>query len=196
MENKICGLELKYVSLLTLVVQNSALVLVMRYSRTLDGPPYNPATAVVMSEFIKLVICVLVHVRIEMKTRKLTVLTVLDDLFGKDSNWIAMTVPAVLYFIQNNLQYVAVTSLDAATFQVTYQLKIITTALFSVWLLNKSLTFKKWISLGLLTFGIAIVQLSDGKKSTSTDDKSSSDRFIGLLAVIVACMLSGLAGVW
>jgi UDP-sugar transporter A1/2/3 len=196
MDNKIYGLELKYVSLLTLVVQNSALVLVMRYSRTLDGPAYNPATAVVMSEFIKLVICVLVHVRIEMKTRKLTVLTVLDDLFGKESNWIAMTVPAVLYFIQNNLQYVAVTSLDAATFQVTYQLKIITTALFSVWLLSKSLTVKKWISLGLLTVGIAIVQLSDGKKSTNTDDKSSSDRLVGLFAVIVACMLSGLAGVW
>jgi UDP-sugar transporter A1/2/3 len=191
----VCGMELKYLSLLTLVVQNSALVLVMRYSRTIDGPRYNTATAVVMSEFIKLAVCIIIHILSESKTRKLSLSVVLKDIFGRESNWIAMTVPAILYFIQNNLQYVAVTLLDAATFQVTYQLKIITTALFSVWLLKKSLNLKKWVSLGLLTAGIAIVQLSDGKVNND-DEKSASDKFFGLVAVAVACTLSGLAGVW
>jgi UDP-sugar transporter A1/2/3 len=68
-----------------------------------------------------------------------------------------MCVPAVLYLIQNNLQYFAVSLLDAATFQVTYQMKILTTALFSVIMLKRSLSGQKWFSLILLTAGIFIL---------------------------------------
>lgn len=160
------GIDLKWISLVTLILQNSCLVLVMRYSRTIEGDQYNPATAVVMSEFIKLVVCLIIHINNERKTKTVNLKTLIDDLFGPQSSWLAMTVPAILYFIQNNLQYVAVTLLDAATFQVTYQFKIITTALFSVWLLKRTLSLTKWVSLGLLTFGIAIVQLSDGKTTS------------------------------
>jgi UDP-sugar transporter A1/2/3 len=132
-----------------------------------------------------------------------------------------MSVPAILYFFQNNLQYVAVTLLDAATFQVTYQLKIITTvrqickhvklfqlqlthrnnktqALFSVMILRKSLSRRKWIALILLTAGIAIVQYpsSTSAKQDEKSSKSATEGFFGLLAVGSACLLSGLAGVW
>ncbi|MEQ2176822.1 hypothetical protein GOODEAATRI_032159 [Goodea atripinnis] len=43
--------------------------------------------------------------------------------------------------------------------QVTYQLKILTTALFSVLMLRKSLSRVQWISLLLLFAGVAIVQV-------------------------------------
>jgi UDP-sugar transporter A1/2/3 len=104
-------------------------------------------------------------------------------------------VPAVLYLIQNNLQYAAVSLLDAATFQVTYQLKILTTAIFSVILLQKKLTLLKWQSLVILTVGVALIQIpTDSKKTDESHDGLS--RFAGLICVLFACILSGLAGVW
>ncbi len=81
---------------------------------------------------------------------------------------IKVAVPALIYVIQNNLQYVAISNLDAATFQVTYQLKILTPALFSVVMLGRSLTRLKWISLVILFAGVALVQL---QPSSSTLNK-------------------------
>lgn len=59
---------LKWISLVTLVVQNSALVILMKYSRTATvtsnpSPPYLASTAVVLSEVIKLLICLVVYAR-------------------------------------------------------------------------------------------------------------------------------------
>ena len=46
----------------------------------------------------------------------------------------------------------------AAAAQVCYQLKILTTAVFSVFMLKRKLTKLKWLSLVILTAGVAIVQ--------------------------------------
>ncbi|KAI8823047.1 nucleotide-sugar transporter-domain-containing protein [Fimicolochytrium jonesii] len=196
-DSTLFGLPLKWVSLITLVVQNSALALVMSYSRKTrdpDQPPYVVSTAVVMSELIKLIVCAIVYWRQESRLAGgVSMRKVLRDMFGSDSHWKKMTVPAVLYFVQNNLQYVAVQYLDPATFQVTYQMKILTTALFSVLLLGRTLARQKWISLILLTLGIALVQM-DGK--TSDSRAGGVQQALGLSAVTVACVLSGLAGVW
>ncbi len=45
----------------------------------------------------------------------------------------------MIYLVQNNLLYVAAENLDVGTYQITYQLKILTTAMFAVLILNKSL---------------------------------------------------------
>lgn len=44
-------------------------------------------------------------------------------------------------------------------FQVTYQLKILTTALFSVSMLGKKLGVYQWLSLVILMAGVAFVQV-------------------------------------
>lgn len=47
--------------------------------------------------------------------------------------------------------------------KVTYQLKILTTALFSVFMLGKKLGFLQWLSLLVLIAGVALVQVLQNK---------------------------------
>lgn len=65
-----------------------------------------------------------------------------------------MCVPSGLYVLQNNLQYVGASHLPAAVFQVLVQMKIITTALFSVAMLSRKLSVMQWVAIVALGFGI------------------------------------------
>ncbi|KHJ91864.1 UDP-galactose transporter [Oesophagostomum dentatum] len=87
-------------------------------------------------------------------------------------------VPAVIYTIQNFLLYVAVENLPAATYMVTYQLKILTTAVFTVLVLGRKLSIQQWISLFFLFGGVAIVQY-DQKMS---NDREKAERLAALAA--------------
>lgn len=61
-------------------------------------------------------------------------------------------------FIYISIRYIALRNIDAATYQITFQLKILTTAIFSVILMKKKLSIVQWLSLLLLMFGVALVQ--------------------------------------
>ncbi|KAI7863719.1 nucleotide-sugar transporter-domain-containing protein [Spinellus fusiger] len=213
-----CGcLPLKYISLLTLVVQNSALILVMRYTRAsvAEDKRYLASTAVVMSETAKTIACIAVlylaplpHQR---SMRRLCRL-LYHELVMNWRECVTLAFPAALYLVQNNLQYVAATHLDAATFQVTYQLKILTTAFFSVILLHRTLSNTKWIALAILTMGIALVVLPkdaslafwayvypqsvETVETSDSEETGNQTNVQGLVAVLLACVLSGLAGVY
>lgn len=105
-----------------------------------------------------------------------------------------LSIPAILYVIQNNLQFVAAANLDVPTFQVTYNLKILTTALFSVILLKRRLSSKKWLALLCLAAGVGIVQLQSATRSEGGSHQMNPTK--GLLSVAFACITSGLAGVY
>ncbi|KAF2724758.1 nucleotide-sugar transporter [Polychaeton citri CBS 116435] len=141
----------------------------MHYSRVMppvNGQRYFTSTAVFMNEIIKLALS-LTMALFELASREQFPQTATATaLFGKLSravfspdSW-KLAVPALLYTLQNSLQYIAVSNLDAATFQVLYQLKILTTAIFSVLLLGRRLETRKWISCILLMAGVAVVSIS------------------------------------
>lgn len=163
------GIPLNYLSLFTLTVQNSALILVMHYSRIMPlvgGHRYYTSTAVFLNEVIKFAISLTVALydlstTMPPSTPASTLFSELTRLVLTGDSW-KLAIPAMLYVLQNNLQYVAVSNLDAATFQVTYQLKILTTAFFSVTMLGRSLNLQRWLSLILLMAGVAIVQIPSG----------------------------------
>ncbi|GMF28687.1 unnamed protein product [Phytophthora fragariaefolia] len=107
-----------------------------------------------------------------------------------------VSVPAMLYVVQNNLQYVAVSNLDAPTFQVMYQLKILTTAVFSVAMLRKTVLPTQWGAIVTLMMGVALVQLDEDSASAAATAKAGQSTTKGLLAVVAACVCSGFAGVY
>jgi UDP-sugar transporter A1/2/3 len=243
------GVPLKHLSLITLTFQNSALILVMHYSRIMPlvgGHRYHTSTSVFLNEVIKLAISLTmalydISTNLPPNTPATTLFGNLVTAVFTNESW-KLAIPALLYTLQNTLQYVAVSNLDAATFQVTYQLKILTTAVFSVMMLNRSLSSRKWAALVLLVVGVSIVQfphehesmnlkalretqsrmylprsieelrdlgshaaaqLAKVKRSATYEgieedvamQHPQMNATVGLVAVLVACVLSGLAGV-
>lgn len=186
--------NLKYGSLIILVIQNAGLILTIRYSRTLPGDMYISSTAVVFAELFKLITCLFLTF-FEIKDLRKWLQYLYENILADPLSTIKVAVPSLIYVIQNNLQFVAISNLDAATFQVTYQLKVLTTAVFSVFMLRKSLAKMQWFSLVLLFFGIALVQLQPSQlKSKNINNKQNP--FIGFMAVLVSSVCSGFAGVY
>eukprot|EP00294_Goniomonas_avonlea_P009330 CAMPEP_0114573880 /NCGR_PEP_ID=MMETSP0114-20121206/19100_1 /TAXON_ID=31324 /ORGANISM="Goniomonas sp, Strain m" /LENGTH=228 /DNA_ID=CAMNT_0001761265 /DNA_START=224 /DNA_END=911 /DNA_ORIENTATION=+ len=88
-------------------------------------------------------------------------------------------------------------NLDAATFQILSQLKIVFTAVFSVVFLRRHLHLAQWCSLGLLTIGAALLNLPECPEfGIEPGDGSMAQRLTGLSCVVVLCVLSGFAGIY
>jgi len=189
------AIAIKYAALILLVAQMVGLVLLMRYSRTnqpKDQPLYLASTAVFVMEVMKLVICSVV-IAYQSEGRLLSELN--THVLQAPLEMAKLSVPSFLYTVQNNLLYLALTNLDAATYQVCYQLKILTTALFSAVLLQRKFSLKKWMALVLLTVGVSIVQIS-GSRDEHVSETEKNNRFVGLVAVLCAACTSGFSGVY
>lgn len=207
---------IKYFALFLLVAQMVGLVLLMRYSRInhkADQPLYLASTAVFNMEIMKLFICLIV---IAYQTGGALLPELHLHVIQSPMEIVRLTIPSLLYTIQNNLLYLALTNLDAATYQVCYQLKILTTALFSALLLQRKFSGQKWASLVILTVGVAIVQVSGSgdqhnhhlhalahhnhREASETDPDNNRaqqhNRIVGLVAVLCAACTSGFSGVY
>ncbi|KAG9009158.1 hypothetical protein FRB90_008528 [Tulasnella sp. 427] len=235
---KLFGMPLKYVSLVTLALQNAALAIMMHYSRVSTEPSktYSAGAAVLLNELLKGSISLFIALlRTEPDTGRTRIATTsvptaskaeytllakskravaaaspapLSRLIGRfqklgrevfSADCWKLSIPAILYVIQNNLQFVAASNLDVATFQVTYQMKILTTAGFSVLMLRKRLSTTKWLSLLALAIGVGVVQIQTGAAAHgggSSVVKHAMNPTKGFLAVSSACLTSGLAGVY
>ncbi|XP_001372109.3 UDP-galactose translocator [Monodelphis domestica] len=187
---------LKQASLAVLVVQNASLILSIRYARTLPGDRFFATTAVVMAEVLKGATCLLLLFAQKRGNVKHFVLFLHEAVLVQYVDTLKLAVPSLIYTLQNNLQYVAISNLPAATFQVTYQLKILTTALFSVLMLRRSLSRLQWASLLLLFLGVALVQVQQAGGSNGSPRPGGQNPGVGLAAVVASCLSSGFAGVY
>lgn len=79
--------------------------------------------------------------------------------------------------------------------QVTYQLKILTTAFFAVVILKRTLRAIQWSALLLLLSGVILVQLADSGKQ-KVESGIEQNHLLGFSAALSACFLSGFAGIY
>eukprot|EP01062_Namystynia_karyoxenos_P007010 TRINITY_DN12460_c0_g1_i1.p1 TRINITY_DN12460_c0_g1~~TRINITY_DN12460_c0_g1_i1.p1 ORF type:complete len:441 (+),score=131.27 TRINITY_DN12460_c0_g1_i1:151-1473(+) len=183
-----------WLSLATLVAQNSSLTLVMRASRVRGEASslYLASSAVVSCEFLK-VFASAGLLYFEQGGLRPMLRVLKEDLLNDPvAANLPVLIPAGLYTLQNNLQYLAASNLDAAVFQVLYQMKLVTTALLSVLVLSRTLGYLQWVAVVILTGGVCLVQASGAASSSRPGDSS----LIGFLAVCTACLTSAGAGVY
>jgi len=188
-----------WIPVVALVIQNSGLILIMRYSRVRipASGKYLASTAVLCSEILKTTIALLMSFRedAEYNLSKLSFI-VKEEVVHKHKDMLLLSVPAFLYMIQNNLQYVATSNLSAPIFQVLYQMKLLASALCSVIILKRKLKIGQWASMLTLAAGVGAVNYSQIGYATSTMAGSPAFNMVGLAAVVCACMTSGIAGAW
>ena len=70
-------------------------------------------------------------------------------------------------------------------------MKIVTTALLSVFFLQRHISSTRWLSIGLLSVGVILVQ-----RASLESREERTNAMIGLVAVLLACLTSAFAGVY
>ena len=184
---------LKYGSLGFLILQNSSHVLLLRYSRVVPGvcSQYTVSVAVLFAELVKLVFCLTVILFKE--GGPCAAAALLDqDIVQRKMDTLKVSVPALCYTLQNNLQFVAASHLGAELLQLLYQTKTLATAIFGVIILSKSLRCNQWCALSVLVVGVVLAQSSQKAGGGLT----KGNAFVGVLAALGVSVCSGFASVY
>ncbi|XP_031692900.1 CMP-sialic acid transporter isoform X1 [Oncorhynchus kisutch] len=178
-------------SVMTMVAATYTVVL--RYTRTISSTAmYFSTTAVCVTEVIKLFLSLGMLTKEAGSFGRLKA-SIVEHVFQCPKELLKLSVPSVVYAIQNNMAFIALSNLDAAVYQVTYQLKIPCTALCMVLMLNRSLSRLQWLSVCMLCGGVALVQW---KPAEATKVQVEQNPFWGFMAIAIAVFCSGFAGVY
>ena len=174
-------------ALAALVLQNTSLVLCLKLSFRERGASYAPSTVVLVSEFIKLLLCAIVI----LKDRPGDLRAIVQQI---SRQWL-LFVPSILYVLQNNLLFFGAERLSSLMYILCSQMKILTTAVMSRMIIGTRLTVAQYVYLVFLVFGVVTVQFQGVKVAPSSASQVASNTTWGVLAVILASWISGTAGV-
>ena len=117
------------------------------------------------------------------------------------------SVPALLYFLDNNLLFVVLSLIDPPTFTLLNNIKVLITALLYQFFLKRKVTRRQWLALVLLLTGVVISQVSKQSKHASSgngsphhSDKegfnSHGDFLLGVMIVGVMASFSSFANIY
>merc|ERR1712195_30156 len=151
------------------------------------GYSYDPNSAVLMTEFTKAVIAGSLLFKSYSESPATTKITVDKTVFR-------YAIPALLYAIHNNLVFLGLVYLDAPTYQLLNNVKIIVTGLLYRTFLKKPLRMVQWIGLGVLMLG-QMVATMDTTGAAPNAEKSQTFA-TGVMVMGVLASMSGMAGVY
>ena len=112
------------------------------------------------------------------------------NMTTQSSTILLFPIPAIIYVVQNNLQFYIMNYVDAATYQILGNLKIVTTGVLFYLFLNKPLTKVQWMAIVLLTVGATMSQVK------GCGDSVFSWPIQGYLFGILSAFLSAFAGIY
>ncbi|CAG0892882.1 unnamed protein product [Darwinula stevensoni] len=95
-------------------------------------------------------------------------------------------VPAFLYCLYNNLAFTNLGKFDPTTYFLLLQLRVVVTGVCFQVLFKKTLTFRQWISLLILTLGCIVKNVGVTRAQNAATDSSSSLAETILADIIVA----------
>jgi len=181
-------LFIHYTVLLLLAVQNCSKNLIMRYAMQ-SKPDILYSAAVIGSETTKLTLSTLYIIFVDGGS----LASIWRFLKLDYKNMILLCVPATVYNVQQTLEYVALSNLDASAFSVLVQTKLLATAIFAVFLMGRKLNRAQTISLVLLTTGVMLCNM---KAETNNDNKYYNSQSTGVMATLGISLSSGFASVY
>ena len=117
---------------------------------------------------------------------------------GEEYSWPSLflySVPALCYFVSNNCMFYIIRELGPTTFQITNNLKTLSTAILMRFVMSHKLTWTKVKALVLLVCGTLVTQLQPVLQP-SRDQNQGAFASIGYAAVCVNAFAAGLGGVY
>jgi hypothetical protein len=166
------------------------------------GLAYNTASAMVFIEAFKILVC------LGMEQYQGDAYRAEKGEARKTSNlqgWLVYAVPGFLYAVENNLKIPATVYLHPHVFALFNNSKVIFAAIGMVILLGKRFSVLQWMSMALLGMSLCIAKVQmilplpvgceEMAASDNKEDVNAGLFFFGILLVLGASMLSGLAGV-
>lgn len=159
-----------------LSINLSAHSLLVYYSRHRPGPQYHVSTAVLLSEIIKLIVAAVMVFREEKWSLSSYRYKLRTEIIEKPRELLRVSVPSLIYAVQNNLNFIGLSSLDSATYQVTSQLKILTTAMFMKLLMRNRFSHRQKFALVFLCLGEMFVHLDSSSDPVSRTSEELGDQ--------------------
>lgn len=153
-------------------------LLVVKYARSRSNA-YVASVSVLATEVVKLALFVGIQL---FTTGRVTTRELRKDI------WL-LSVPALIYSVQNNMLVIALTRLDITVFVLLDQFKVLSCAMFSVFLLKRKITVVQWFFLFTMCMGIVGVNYS-------IHQKERNNTLVGVSAVLLSGLGSGFAGVY
>ena len=181
---------IRFLVLMILCLQNSMFTVLRRYSLGVLKEDYSKHECLLLAEAMKMVFSAMMISRSlpgGEATKRLSYVA------RKSSKMLFL---AFLYGSMNILSFVALRNIGAGLFTIFAQLKILTTAMMSAIILQRTYSSARWRALVSLMLGVLLFS----EPIWNTDDRGKSvdggSTFLGCGAVLIEVSLSGFASIY